>query len=54
MSVYGVAADTIIHCYAMDDELHAHAGGARHAPEFLKAVVNTSTKQRLLADVRGK
>jgi len=36
MSIYGMSADTIVHCYCMDDEIHEKAGGPQHAPEILR------------------
>jgi len=35
MSIYGMSADTIVHCYCMDDEIHEKDGGAQHAPPLL-------------------
>ena len=38
MSVYGTSADTIIHCYCLDDDVNK---GAQHAPEELKEFLTT-------------
>jgi len=46
MSVYGVAADSIIHCYAMDDELHED--GAKHAPKYLEDLVSKHARKEPL------
>jgi len=34
MSIYGMSADTIIHCYCMDDE--TNDGSPQHAPPLLQ------------------
>jgi len=39
MSIYGMSADTIIHCYCMDDEIHEKEGGAQHAPQLLQEFI---------------
>eukprot|EP00742_Colponemidia_sp_Colp-10_P000683 GILJ01000743.1.p1 GENE.GILJ01000743.1~~GILJ01000743.1.p1 ORF type:complete len:610 (-),score=97.51 GILJ01000743.1:91-1884(-) len=41
MSVYGMAADTILQCFAIDEEMNEHKGktggsSAQHAPEVLR------------------
>jgi hypothetical protein len=48
MSVYGVSADTIIHVYCMDEEMHEY--GARHAPPLLKEFVDKHVPKQLLAN----
>jgi len=50
MSIYGVAADTIIHCYAMDDELHQDQGGAKYVPRYLKNLVDKHARRSPLKD----
>jgi len=40
MSIYGMAADTIIHCYCIDDESH-EKDGAQHAPELLRQFIQS-------------
>jgi len=49
MSVYGMSADTIIHCYCMDDELHESQGGAQHAPELLRDFIQEHQKKNPMA-----
>jgi hypothetical protein len=39
MSIYGMSADTIIHCFCIDSE--AHDGGPQHAPPLLNEFVET-------------
>ena len=48
MSVYGTAADCIIHVFCMDEEMHTY--GAKHAPELLKEFINEHVQERLLKD----
>jgi len=40
MSIYGMAADTIIHCYCMDEEIHERTGGAQHVPPLLRSFLD--------------
>jgi len=40
MSIYGMSADTIIHCFCMDEEIHEKEGGAQHAPELLRSFIH--------------
>lgn len=47
MSVYGVSADAIIHCFCMDEEIHEY--GARHAPKLLRQFVDKHVPQRLMS-----
>jgi hypothetical protein len=46
MGVYGVAADTIIHCFAMDEEMHD--GHAQCAPEKLRDFADNNLPKKLL------
>lgn len=46
MSVYGTAADTIIHVFCMDEEAHNHC--AKHAPELLVEFMHEHTNEGLL------
>jgi len=46
MGVYGISADTIIHCFAMDEEIND--GIAEHAPLELREFVDTHEHKRLL------
>ena len=46
MSIYGVAADAIIHCYAIDDEVHED--GAKYAPAHLRKLVDKHARIPLL------
>jgi len=51
MSVYGISADTIMHCFAMDEEIND--GQAAHAPEQLKEFVDEHhNKKALLSDFK--
>ena len=51
MSVYGISADTIMHCFAMDEEIND--GLAKHAPEQLKEFVDEhNNKKALLSDYK--
>ena len=52
MNIYGTAADTIIHCYCIDDEAN-DGQGAQQAPPLLKAFITDHPRklplhQRLL------
>jgi len=47
MGVYGISADAIIHCFAMDEEIHG--GKAAYAPKQLREFVNGSLKRKLLS-----
>jgi len=46
MGIYGMSADTIIHCFAMDEEIHD--GTVQHAPEELRGYVDDHLSKRLL------
>lgn len=46
MGVYETSADTIIHCYAMDDEIHD--GEVKYAPKALRDFVDTHAGVRKL------
>jgi len=48
MAVYGVSADAIIHCFAMDEEIHD--GNAQHAPQELKDFIDENAQKKLLSD----
>ncbi len=47
MTVYALAANTIMHCYCVDEELHKDKGlqQAAFAPEALKDFVNNHIKK---------
>jgi len=49
MSIYGMSADTIIHCYCMDDEIHEKAGGPQHAPPLLREFITNHGQGQNLA-----
>lgn len=42
MSIYSVAADTIIHCYCMDEEMH---DGVKYAPPLLNDFITKRTPE---------
>jgi hypothetical protein len=45
MSVYGMAADTILQCFLVDEEISRKSGGAaQHCPDTLKDFLDTHTK----------
>eukprot|EP00331_Platyophrya_macrostoma_P016363 CAMPEP_0176463556 /NCGR_PEP_ID=MMETSP0127-20121128/35961_1 /TAXON_ID=938130 /ORGANISM="Platyophrya macrostoma, Strain WH" /LENGTH=134 /DNA_ID=CAMNT_0017855743 /DNA_START=1014 /DNA_END=1418 /DNA_ORIENTATION=- len=46
MSIYGTAADTIIHVFCMDEESHNHC--AKHAPELLREFIHEHANEGLL------
>jgi len=49
MGIYGMSADTIVHCFAMDEEIHD--GQVMHAPEELRDYIdNKLTKKFLIED----
>jgi len=48
MNVYGISADTIIHCFAMDEEIHD--GAAQHAPQELREFVDEHHHKKLLTN----
>jgi len=48
MGVYGISADAIIHCFAMDEEIHD--GVAEHAPQQLRNFINGNMHKKLLSD----
>lgn len=48
MSIYGVAADAIIHCYAIDDEVHDE--WAKFAPESIKKLASRHARERSSSD----
>jgi len=51
MSIYGMSADTIIHCYCMDDEIHEKAGGPQHAPKILREFISNHGNGQNLAKI---
>jgi len=46
MGVYGVSADTIVHCFAMDEEMNN--GSAVHAPERLQDFAEVHLSKKLI------
>lgn len=48
LSVYGISADAIIHCFAMDEEIND--GAALHAPKELREFVDDTLHKKLLSD----
>ena len=46
MSVFGVTADTVIHVFCMDEEMHTY--GAKHAPPQLREFIEEHFGQRLV------
>jgi len=48
MGIYGMSADTIVHCFAMDEEIHD--GAVVHAPEELREYVDNHLNKKLLTD----
>jgi len=36
-----MAADTIIHCYCMDEEIHENQGGAQYVPKLLREFIDS-------------
>lgn len=47
MSVYGMACDTILHCFLCDEEICAKAGrGPIHSPEILKDFMDKERKNK--------
>jgi len=48
MSVYGTSADTIIHCYCMDDEMHEDKGEPQHAPPLLRDFMQNQPRPKPL------
>jgi len=46
MGVYGVSADTIIHCFCMDEEM---SGSAQNTPPALKEFVDKHVGQKLMS-----
>jgi len=48
MGIYGMSADTIIHCFAMDEEIHD--GSVHHAPEELRDYIDNHLSKKLLVE----
>ncbi len=48
MNVYGISANTIIHCFAMDEEIND--GNAQHAPQELRDFVDEHHHKKLLSN----
>jgi len=46
MSIYGMSADTIVHCYCMDDEIHEKSGGPQHAPPLLRKFIDNHNSEK--------
>lgn len=40
MNVYGIAIDTILLCYLIDEEVYKSEGGAKLVPESLATFLN--------------
>jgi len=50
MSVYGITADTILHCYCMDEEMNSDAVNAKKSlKDFMK--VHVQERQGLLSSM---
>jgi len=48
MGIYGMSADTIVHCFAMDEEIHD--GTVMHAPEELKDYIDNNLTKKFLVE----
>jgi len=48
MGIYGMSADTIVHCFAMDEEIHD--GTVQHAPEELRGYIDNHLSKKLLVE----
>ena len=44
LSVYGMAANTILQCFLLDEELNKHEGGANHRPPAMDGLVKEIKK----------
>lgn len=44
LSVYGMAANTILQCFLLDEELNKHEGGANHRPPAMEGLVKEIKK----------
>jgi len=41
MSVYGMAINTVLHCFCLDEHMHKSAGGPKHCPSELAKFIDT-------------